>query len=189
MFEQKAKWFLMSLAPSEVARAEFSDKARAQEETFILRGALFQAPWGAAGSGVGSGQSLGATDFHLQERCYECRMLPGAGAHGGGGGKKCLFHWGLFYLARRLLPESSSSAVLLLPCLVFFKEIIGLKIVCINNSKRFVLSVPGFSNILLLFSNCQFPKSIKLISRVFQNKTKTKRKAPPLAEACGRRSA
>lgn len=56
--------------------------------------------------------------------------------------------------------------------LMFFKEIIGLKIVCINNSKRFVLSVPGFSNILLLFSNFQFPKSIKLISRVFKNKTK-----------------
>lgn len=36
--------------------------------------------------------------------------------------------------------------------LMFFKEIIGLKIVCINNSKRFVLSVPGCSNILLLFS-------------------------------------
>lgn len=36
--------------------------------------------------------------------------------------------------------------------LMFFKEIIGLKIVCINNSKRFVLSVPGCSKILLLFS-------------------------------------
>lgn len=60
--------------------------------------------------------------------------------------------------------------------LMFFKEIIGLKIVCINNSKRFVLSVPGFSNILLLFSNCQFPKSIKLISRVFKNKTEQKPK-------------
>lgn len=58
--------------------------------------------------------------------------------------------------------------------LMFFKEIIGLKIVCINNSKRFVLSVPGFSNILLLFSNFQLPKSIKLISRVFKNKTKKK---------------
>lgn len=44
--------------------------------------------------------------------------------------------------------------------LMFFKEIMGLKIVYINNSKRFVLSVPGFSNILLLFSNCQFPKSL-----------------------------
>lgn len=66
--------------------------------------------------------------------------------------------------------------------LMFFKEIIGLKIVCINNSKRFVLSVPGFSNILLLFSNCQFPKSIKLISRVFKNKTKNLNpKNPPLA--------
>lgn len=66
--------------------------------------------------------------------------------------------------------------------LMFFKEIIGLKIVCINNSKRFVLSVPGFSNILLLFSNCQFPKSIKLISRVFKNKTKNPNpKNPPLA--------
>lgn len=63
--------------------------------------------------------------------------------------------------------------------LMFFKEIIGLKIVCINNSKRFVLSVPGFSNILLLFSNFQFPKSIKLISRVFKNKTKQNKKPPP----------
>lgn len=35
--------------------------------------------------------------------------------------------------------------------LVFFEEIIGLKIVCINNSKRFVLSVPGFGKVLLLF--------------------------------------
>lgn len=70
--------------------------------------------------------------------------------------------------------------------LMFFKEIIGLKIVCINNSKRFVLSVPGFSNILLLFSNFQLPKSIKLISRVFKNKTKqktqNKTKTPPLVE-------
>lgn len=56
--------------------------------------------------------------------------------------------------------------------LMFFKEIIGLKIVCINNSKRFVLSVPGCSNILLLFSNCQFPKSIKLISSVLFLKKK-----------------
>lgn len=71
--------------------------------------------------------------------------------------------------------------------LMFFKEIIGLKIVCINNSKRFVLSVPGYSNILLLFSNFQFSKSIKLISRGFKNKTKkpqtqNKTKNPPLVE-------
>lgn len=63
--------------------------------------------------------------------------------------------------------------------LMFFKEIIGLKIVCINNSKRFVLSVPGCSNILLLFSNCQFPKSIKLISSVLFFKKKK-----PFVEPC-----
>lgn len=72
--------------------------------------------------------------------------------------------------------EYSTAAPL---SLVFFKEIIGLKIVCINNSERFVLSVPGFSNILLLFSNCQFPKSIKLISEMFKNTTKN----TPLAES------
>jgi len=69
--------------------------------------------------------------------------------------------------------------------LMFFKEIIGLKIVCINNSKRFVLSVPAFSNVLLLFSNCQFPKSIKLISRVFRNKRKLKKNTNQKSTSCG----
>lgn len=97
----------------------------------------------------------------LNEYCYEYQMLLNVGTCLVGGEE-------MFIPFELVLPGMSIAVGIHLEYstaapmwLMFFKEIVGLKIVCINNSKRFVLSVPGFSNILLLFSNCQFPKSIK----------------------------
>lgn len=147
--------FSMSLAHSEVDRVDFFLTKRGMHRrkcslSIIALLGFLQMP---LRSHVGSLVTITQwKTFFLDLYCYKHQMLLSVGAH----------FWGeedTFIPFQLVLPGMNVAVGFHLKYsaaspawLMFFKEIIGLKIVCINNSKRFVLSVPGCSNILLLFS-------------------------------------